>query len=113
MRLLKTLCLSVLLEPDAETIPEVSMTFQVLLEPEAETIIGTLLEPDARTIAGNRLNIDSEGLKVMLSNARTEFKNAIAELKEEVGRNIVEDYSGLWRGSLKNANVLHIRGCYC
>ena len=49
----------------------------VLLEPEAETIIGTLLEPDARTIACNRLKIELEEL-------RTEFKNAIAEMKDMV-----------------------------
>ena len=47
----------------------------VLLEPEEETIIGTLLEPDARTIACNRLKIELEEL-------RPEFKNAIAEMKD-------------------------------
>ena len=54
----------------------------VFLEPQAETIIGILLEADARTIACNRLRIELEELKVMLSNERTEFKNALTDLKD-------------------------------
>ena len=40
------------------------------------------MEPDARTIACNKLKTELEELKVMLSNERTEFQNAIADLKE-------------------------------
>ena len=75
-----------------------TICLSVLLEPEAERIIGTLLEPGARTIACNRLTIQLEEL-------RTEFKNAVAELKDmgaKISTSVVENVTDVDHTSVEH-----------
>ena len=86
----KTLRLAVLLEPEAETIPEVTLASHLLSEPEA------LLEPVARTIAENKLRL--EELDVRLENVRTEFKNALADMKglgDRISTAVIERFTNV------------------
>jgi len=92
-----TLCLSVLLESDAGTTPECLTASQVLWEPGADSLPDNILEPIAETTPevpfashsllqseANKLKNELHDLTNILSNERTEFKKAIAELKMKV-----------------------------
>ena len=102
----RTLCLSVLLKPDTETTPDVSIASRVLLEPEA------FLEPEAKTIALsrlktelddaglNRLKTESEELKVIIANECDEFKNALLAERDELKNALLADTESI-RADLK------------